>query len=294
MFDIVVGVQAMRAVVLLLLTFAAVCTGSSDHDLSLHLYTETGEVAQVSYAAAAIQRSAAKVVFHDKDLGFITMLSICRRKPLLCTRRMKSVEAIRDLPLVCISAGYSPDCRYLLNQFNQLVQNHCFLYGESPNAEYVKHHLSRWMTRGMYDGGEDQLSRPLAAAVAIAAHDQDTNTNKLVEIHNNGYADETKLALLGGLPPQSRQKITALFDGTQPAALLPSTSARARWVERCQQCLDILSDASKGSTGGGGEDEDAFCVECCVVDAAGALHQPLNDQPSVAATVDWLQSLPSP
>jgi hypothetical protein len=206
---------------------------------------------------------------------------------------MKSVEAIKDLPLVCISAGYAPDCRYLLNHFNQLVQNHCFLYGESPNAEYVKHHLSRWMTRGMYDGEEDPLSRPLAAAVAIAAHDHDTKTNKLVEILNNGYAEETRLTILGGLPPQCRQKIAALFGDNGPAATMPISEAKASWVDRCRQCMDVLLEASRSSVEGDFEDEeDAYCVECCVVGPTGALHQPAQDLPSVAATVAWLKSLP--
>jgi 20S proteasome alpha/beta subunit len=214
---------------------------------------------------------------------------------------MKSVEAIKDLPLVCISAGYAPDCRYLLNQFNQLVQNHCFLYGESPNAEYVKHHLSRWMTRGLYDSEEDPVSRPLAAAVAIAAYDHDTNSNKLVEIHNNGYAEETSLAILGGLSPQTRQKIAMLCEDSHPAAAatvaptnVGNVEDKNSWEERCRQCLDVLLEASKGSLGGDEDNEEdgAYCVECCVVGPAGALHQPAQDLPSVAATVQWLRSLP--
>ena len=284
-------------VLLLLLNCAVVCLAGIEHDLSLHLYTKTGEVAQVSYAAAAVQRSSPKVVFQDVALGSITMLSVIKRRSSLCTKRMRSLGVVKDLPLVCISAGYSPDCQYLLNHFSQLVQNHCFLYGESPNAEYIKHHVSRWMTRSMYSEEEDPLSRPLAATVAIIAHDYDTHTNKMVEIHNSGYASETSVSILGGLRAQYRQRIVSLLNADAVVHTTDNAGSKADWVQRCQQCQAILLDAYKGdkevaSSAELDEEEDnAYCVECCVVSPSGVVQQPDGDLPSVQATVEWLKSL---
>jgi 20S proteasome alpha/beta subunit len=271
-------------------------TPKSDIDLSLHLYTEDGQIAQVVYAGAALQKSRTRITFLDEAANLVTSLAIRPIRSRLCSGIMKGIQTIEGTPFMCGSAGYAADCQHVLNYFNQMVQNHCFLYGEPPNVDYLCHHLSQWVVRGMYGTDEDKLTRPLATSLVLAGYDRDAGRLRLVEIENNGYFSEKKVSIVGGKLTSSR-RVSVLRGLSDGVANSHNDDPREKWLAKCESCLQSLvedlqeQEVLEASVDDG--EEVSYGVECCVVDSAGRVHQPLQDLPSVQQTIEWLRTLPS-
>lgn len=208
------------------------------------------------------------------------------------------------MPFVCATAGYTADCQHVLNHFNQLVQNHCFTYGEPPNMDYLCYHLSQWVIRGMYADEEEKLTRPLASALVVAGYDKDAGAMRLVEIENNGFYREKEVSIVGKLAERHRHSIERILGsptvGPMPAPV-PVTS-KSEWLRKCEKCLQVLlealqEDAAADGRGGSSDSREEeglleYGVECCVVDGKGTVHEPPQELPSVQATIEWLKSIP--
>jgi hypothetical protein len=77
--------------------------------------------------------------------------------------------------------------------------------------------LSKWMTRGLYRGGdrsEESLSRPLAVSVILAGYDQTLKSTKMALVDNTGLCRSCRFATLGAIPggPSTIARLRDIFD----------------------------------------------------------------------------------
>lgn len=271
--------------------------GLGTNDLSLHLYTEDGQVAQLAYAQRAVSRCQPRFGFFDDDTGRIALFSVTKLPPRLVSAHSFSIDVANEGAIVCLTAGYQSDCTYLLNHKNILIQTHCLTYGEPPNLDSLGSELSEWMTRGMYMQREDPLSRPLAASLLIAAHDRDLKRNRLMQVDNSGYISDRRLSMLGSLSDKDKVDLCSAVMQTaagtagdtgdkeereQEDGSQNSKKQEEAWLRKCEKCASILLHNRD-------ESED-FGLDCCVLDTAGSVHRPPQTLVSVQDTITWIRS----
>jgi len=236
------------------------------NDLSMHKYTDNGEVAQLAYAARAVARSSPRLSFKDEETGCILLFAFNKADSDLSSRFSSGIEFAPEAQTVLLPAGYGPDSRYLLNQVNMVVQNHCLVYGEAPNLHNLAMQISRWVTRGMYRGGEDPIARPLASAVVLAAAEDsggsEAAANRLVQVDNTGAVTERRVSMMGAMSAVLQEKLLRILrePGAHTAASSIS-SAGGRLIDRVGQCLALLM-----------EDRDDV-VECAILTGSGAINR---------------------
>lgn len=257
-------------------------------DLSLHSYTPDGQVEQLAFATRAIDRCPPRISFRDHDTGIVASFAMRDLPSSLCDKMKPVIEVNRDLSLSYTPAGYQPDVAYLLNKLNNITQAHCRTYGEAPNLDYISFHTASWITSGMYkQNKEDKLSRPLAVAVSIAAFDRTYNRNRLLLVDNTGFSTDTSLSLLGKFTDIDRDTITAaLTSPSHPTHFSQPQDRHSKlnsWLHKCSTCLATLI-----------QEEDAEfatqAVDCCILDAHGALHRTPRPLRTVAETIEWIKA----
>lgn len=266
-----------------------------EHDLSLHLYTEDGQVAQLAYATRAVSQGLPGVGFMDEESGCVALFTANMASSSLALSRGSAFDVTSEGSIVCLTAGYKPDCTYLLNQMNVQIQNHCLTFGEPPNLDHLGSELSQWMTRGMYRGTEDPMSRPLAASLMIAMYDGDLKRNRLMQVDNTGYINDRRLAVLGALSESDKSDLcTAVLPsdadlGEQTNLQREGKDILERWLRKCEKCAAILLKESAYSD----RDRNQGCdvsLDCCVVDPAGKVHRSPHTLMSVNDTIAWIRS----
>ena len=272
---------------MLILFISTKCVQQSigENDLSLHLYTPDGQVAQLAYATRAIESSPSRISFRDENTGFIASFATSIVDSALCSGFKPAVEVARDISVVYIPSGYPPDISYLLGKINGIVQSHCLTYGEAPNLDYLAYHISHWITRGMYkEESEDRLSRPLAAAVTIAAYDKVYKRNRLVQVDNTGYVCGKSVSLLGAISTADRDNLMSILERQHPQ---PSEDSVQNWLNKCKACVQVLlkedwleeNDAA----------DETHVLDCCVLDANGKIYRAPAPLRTVKETIAWIE-----
>ena len=271
-----------------------------ENDLSLNLYTEKGEIAQAIYANEAIQRyGTAKLSFTDPTTRTTTLLSLRNHPSRLGKYKFSGIKVYNDLSLICAVTGYGPDCQQALNQFNQILQNHCFTYGEPPNLKYFEHHLSEWLTRGLYEGS-NTISRPLAADMTIIAYDRVKHHSRILEIENTGYSSEKEVVISGSLSVSHKNQLNAILkpNKNHVDSSLTHENIRINLINQCKQCIEVLTSSISEDDNinqMNNKDENQFyTINCCYMNKNGHIIQSekgLNSLNQIEDVVPWLKSI---
>ena len=185
------------------LCFSTVCFSSiskKKNDLSLHQYSEGGEVVQVSYASQAVDRSSTGLIgFSERDFSVVFAI---RPKPssLQVLPASKFVIEKFTQSVGVAMCGYSADNEYSRSKCNLVKQLHILRFGETPLIDNVAKSMSRWLTRGMYIGEEDAVLRPVATAVLLFGRDSSDSSHRLVLVENSGSVKECSFVSTGNIP----------------------------------------------------------------------------------------------
>lgn len=282
------GKVTMFRTLLVLVLFISIKCGQlsiGENDLSLHLYTPDGQVAQLAYASRAIESSPTRISFSDERTGIIAAFASNGAESELCNGPKPAIEVARDISVAYVPTGYSPDISYLLRKINGIVQSHCLTYGEAPNVDYLAYHISHWITRGMYkEDSEDRLSRPLAAAVTIAAYDKVHNQNRLVQIDNTGYVCDKSLSILGTILPKDRDNLMDILESITGS----DGEAIQTCLDKCKACAQILLKDDWLEEKDVGDSE--YALDCCLLDATGKIYRTPAPLRSVKDTIAWIES----
>ena len=185
------------------LYFITVCVTSSSknkNDLSLHQYTESGEVAQMLYASRAIDKSSTGLLGFSG--GAFSVLFAIQSKPSSLQVLTKSKYIIEEYSKAVGVAmcGYAADNESTRSKCNLLKQMHILKFGETPLIDNIAKTMSRWLTRGMYIGEEDAVLRPIATAILLFGRDRSDRSHRLVLVENSGFVKECSFVSVGTIP----------------------------------------------------------------------------------------------
>lgn len=242
-------------------------TGST-HDLSLYQYTDDGQVAQVAYAAQLVDRSDARVAFHDEQSDAVVMILLKKSiypeilEPCLSTST-RSIIVLEDSGLVFMLAGYAPDCDYVFDGINGVIQDHSLKYGESPDVRFLSSETSLRIVEGLYRySGRSAVARPLAAAVLMASSRRGDDTGKVWQVDSSGSVTARRIALLGSISDLQKRDIVDAISRREPSSCSSiDDPPMAALLSKCKQCIELL-------IGGAEEAESSLLqyeVECCVI-----------------------------
>ena len=193
----------LMLITIIYLCFSTVCFSSiskKKNDLSLHQYSEGGEVVQVSYASQAVDRSSTGLIgFSERDFSVVFAI---RPKPssLQVLPASKFVIEKFTQSVGVAMCGYSADNEYSRSKCNLVKQLHILRFGETPLIDNVAKSMSRWLTRGMYIGEEDAVLRPVATAVLLFGRDSSDSSHRLVLVENSGSVKECSFVSTGNIP----------------------------------------------------------------------------------------------
>jgi 20S proteasome alpha/beta subunit len=283
-----------------MLTYVA--HGKSSNDLSLHQYTERGEVSQIYYASKTIDKSKSAV------LAFLILNSIViftirpRSSKLLISHPSDKTLEILAPTMIVAMIGYQPDCEYTRTQCNLIKNSHMLTFGEIPSAKYLQRVLSKWITRGMYreetsdDSGS--IARPLGISILLANYDSDADCESMSLIENSGMYRDCSFAAIGSIPggklfverlkaeatrweqdceslssQKETEKNRVLFDKIRVVSnsLWEEASAESSDSGRLTSFRASSRVSDPGLADDGREQEGAIEVECCVVRKAGII-----------------------
>ena len=177
-------------------------TGSSKNknDMSLHQYTESGEVAQMLYASRAVDKSSTGLLGFSG--GAFSVLFAIQSKPSslqVLTNSKYIIEEYSKTVGVAMS-GYAADNESTRSKCNLLKQMHILKFGEIPLINNIAKTMSRWLTRGMYIGEEDAVLRPIATAIILFGRDRSDSSHRLVLVENSGFIKECSFVSVGNIP----------------------------------------------------------------------------------------------
>ena len=168
--------------------------------MSLHQYTENGDVAQISYAARAVDKSPSGLLgFSQSDFAVVFVI---RKKPsrLQVLRRSKpTIEMCSKLYGIAVT-GNDADCTYTRSKLNLVKQSHILRFGETPLIDNMSRTISRWLTRGMYIGDEEPTSRPVASSVLLFGRDDIETPHRLLMVESSGSVKECDFISAGYIP----------------------------------------------------------------------------------------------
>lgn len=170
------------------------------NDMSLHQYTESGDVAQISYAARAVDKSSSGLLgFSQSDFAIVFVI---RKKPsrLQVVQKSKpTIEICNKLYGIAV-IGNDADCAYTRSKCNLVKQSHILRFGETPLIDNMSRTISRWLTRGMYIGDEEPTSRPVATSVLLFGRDDIETPHRLLMVESSGSVKECDFISAGYIP----------------------------------------------------------------------------------------------
>ena len=231
--------------------------GNGANTASLRQYTEKGEIAQLAYSALAIEKDAPLIAFADPETSSAIILLVNRVASSLMSFPSGSnarLEHLRDEKLVTAVGGFVADGNYARVHLFSLIQNHRFVFGESPSLENLSSQMSSWITRGLYTDREDPIERPLALSLLLSTYCAEENRAKLVLVENSGLVTDRKYVVTGALSAVHRKQILSIIAESSTPVL-----------SKVKQILNLLVVDGDGEYT---NDGDAY-FECCVVRERG-------------------------
>ena len=220
------------------------------NDISLHQYTESGEVAQVYYASKAIQKSSTGLLgYCDND--FTVVFVISKKLSTLQVLRQKTRVEKYGKSLGVVMIGHPADRVHASSKFNLLVQSHILRFGEAPLMDNVAKAMSKWVTRGMYIGDEDAVLRPVAASIVLFGRDLSGTSNRLILLENSGFVKECDIVSVGYLPggTSTLKKIEGLIRVSKYGGPTICLDRRERQQSLIVEIAAALTEAAEDSYG---------------------------------------------
>ena len=180
-------------------TFCLSAIVKNKNDMSLHQYSESGEVVQVSYASKAVEKSSIGLIgFSEQEYSVVFAV---QKKPSTLQVRTKQLlieKYSRTLGMAL--SGYSADNEYVRSKCNLLKQTHILRFGETPLINSIAKSVSRYLTRGMYIGDKDTVLRPVATAILFFGRDFSDSAHRLTMVENSGSIKQCSFITLGNIP----------------------------------------------------------------------------------------------
>ena len=244
---------------ILLLSIALILHSSlASQDLVFTQYSSQGELKQLSYASAAIQRSLPLIAFvhkheheDDEDDGHDVVVCYRVRRRVNHKLQVEQDDSCFERPigsnhdqLLVTSLGYIPDCHSSALYANTLIQSHKLSFGECPSPRTLAVKLSRWLTRGLHRGGGEEeedgspVARPMACSMILLQPGQSAITH----IANTGVVVARKTLSLGAISREVRAEI-------EDALKLPALAAKVEAVARSL----LRSEENQGGNKGDGD-----------------------------------------
>lgn len=235
------------------------------NDLSLHHYTDEGEIAQIKYASEAVVRSMPILGWIEPSLDASVIVSCSRSNSPLCLSTIHASDVLEG-SIVVASTGLRSDCRQLLQEANRIILSNRFTFGHPPNLEKLCHNLAVWLTKGLYpqsDEDEEEEdnppTRPYATVALLSQYDTSDNKVRMFQLHNSGVFQECSFSCLGRLSDVAVREVkrvalsATLKQGTIADGQSTSEQNQASsesLFEKLNKVLKILTrDLSDGSEG---------------------------------------------
>jgi 20S proteasome alpha/beta subunit len=216
------------------------------NDMSLHQYSESGDVAQVYYASQAIKNSPIGIVGFSHDF-YKVVLAITKKPSALqvCQKEKRIIEKYGKYLGVAMT-GYLPDCTYARTKCNLVKQSHILKFGEIPLIDNISKTMSKWLCRGMYIGDEDAIIRPVATAILLFGRDVGETLNRLVLVENSGSVKDCEFVSMGYLPggENTSRKIKEIVGSLISNDAKDQQTAKAELQDIMKQVTDVLFDAT--------------------------------------------------
>lgn len=270
------------------LTFCFSAILKNKNDMSLHQYSESGDVAQVHYASQAIRNSPIGLVGFSHDC-YKVVLAITKRPSALqvCQKEKQIIEKYGKFLGVAMT-GYLADCTYARTKCNLVKQSHILKFGEIPLIDNIAKTMSKWLCRGMYIGDEDAIIRPVATAILLFGRDVSETLNRLVLVENSGSVKDCEFVSLGYLPggENTSRKIKEIVKSLISSGANDQRTVIEELQDIMEQVTNVLFDAtddtiSLSTDGLHNADENneiaiieaermgSISVECSISDASG-------------------------
>lgn len=138
---------------------------ANGRDLSLHQYTDKGEVAQITYAGRFISKCLPVVGFTAAKGHLGIILRAKRRGHPLLASPVSTISTDHGYAMCVI--GLESDCSRVRRDWLNVVESDLFTFGEVPSLEKLSSRISSAFTKGLYREEEDAITRPLAASVLV-------------------------------------------------------------------------------------------------------------------------------
>jgi 20S proteasome alpha/beta subunit len=123
-----------------------------------------GNIEQIDYAQAAVDRSSAIAAVAAKD-GMAVVFGWLQQKDELLDEEVPLPRVIRLSPtLAAITTGLQGDCRLMQRYMVEDVAEFCSIFGMDPDADYVANSLARRLQDRTMSS-----QRPLAAHVLVGS-----------------------------------------------------------------------------------------------------------------------------
>jgi 20S proteasome alpha/beta subunit len=145
---------------------------SQPNDLSIHSYTEEGEIMQIKYASLAIAKSNPLLCFNSKIHQTKVMIAGHRPRSSLSipTPHEKCIRVLNNGKAVVGMIGYPSDRVATMNYLTDWSTSYFYKYGDNPSIQSIASSVSAWLVRGMYSSSdkEDTSLRPIASSAVFA------------------------------------------------------------------------------------------------------------------------------
>jgi 20S proteasome alpha/beta subunit len=238
--------------------------------MSLHQYTESGEVAQISYASQAIQKSSIALLgFSLKKSAVI--FAVKRKLSKLQVIQSKPIIEVYSKSLGIAMSGNPADSEYTRIQCNIVKQLHILRFGEIPSIDYIATTMSKWLTRGMYVGEDDVILRPIATALILFGRDAFDDTSRLILVENSGSVKECNFASVGNLPggQKTLDEIRKVLQLSDIGSIDNKEETKENIREKLISVVQIMLTADEMDGEDQNENESDFTIDCSVVDGEG-------------------------
>ena len=117
-------------------------------DTSL-MYSDDGNILQISYAEKSIGKSSSVIGCAYKDIGFILSRVPIRTKLIIHNPKL-NYNSINLGNLVAVFTGLPGDVKFILRNANVLAQSHRISYGETISPLELARELSRYLTLSLH------------------------------------------------------------------------------------------------------------------------------------------------
>ena len=208
------------------------------NDMSWNLYTNDGEIAQISYANTGISRALPVVSWCEESSDITVIISASLLPSSLClSSAFIGRSQVLENDFVIAITGYIPDMRQLQVQCAFIYFNYLNTHGSSPNIDYMCNKLSTWLTLGLYPKSDDEASfqdilttRPYALSCLISSYDKTERKAKLYLLENSGVFRDCHFATLGKISHSCIPKLKQIaLDELSKSSMVEKHVDRMNW-----------------------------------------------------------------